>query len=82
MLRFIKGESHRGVVCLKKLTKETHGAKHKYDKTPTTGFSTLLYLTRQCDCVTVFGFMQHDKLWSRFGMVGSLGSKRMERPGA
>jgi hypothetical protein len=68
-LRFIKGESHRGVVCLKKLTKETHGAKHKYDKTPTTGFSTLLYLTRQCDCVTVFGLCNttncgHALAWS------------------
>jgi len=60
-LRFIKGESHRGVLCLKKLTKETHGNKQRYDKTPTTGFSTLLYLTRQCGCVTVFGLCNTTK---------------------
>jgi hypothetical protein len=54
-LHFVPQEAHRAGGCLSALKREYLGPHRRYTNTPTTGFATLLYATRQCGCVTVFG---------------------------
>lgn len=54
-LHFVPQEAHRAGSCLSALKREYLGPHRRYSNTPTTGFATLLYATRRCGCVTVFG---------------------------
>lgn len=54
-LHFLPGEAHRAGGCLSALKREYLGPHRRYTNTPTTGFTTLLYASRSCGSVTVFG---------------------------
>ena len=54
-LHFVPQEAHRAGRCLSALKRRYLGPHRRYQNTPTTGFASLLYASRQCSCVTVFG---------------------------